>query len=124
MGTTMRKRLIYRYLLFTGLLSLLILTGCSSKQAAVNIKVHTEPEGAHIVYRHNNQSWIYLGVTPLNVIENFSSDKFTEDNSITLRAMRRGYLEQIKEWPGNKLEKEIETKGMIFWTPRLIKDTP
>ncbi len=124
MGTAMLKRSIFQSFLFVSLIFFLVLTGCSSKQAAVNIKVHTEPEGAHIVYRHNNASWIYLGLTPLNVIESISSDQLNEENTITLRAMRRGYLDQLKEWPGDELEDELESKGMIFWTPRLIKATP
>ncbi len=114
-----------RYLIIPfALVFAILVNGCSSKQAAVNFKVHTEPEGAHIVYRQDNSSWIYLGITPLNVIEIIPSDKLNDDHIITLRAMRRGYLEQVKEWSGDELEEQLESKGMIFWTPRLIKDTP
>jgi len=120
----MHNRNLWQISLLICAMSVAFLSGCSSKQTAVNFKIHTEPEGAHIVYRMDNQSWIYLGITPLNVIETLSGDQLDADHTIALRAMRRGYLEQIKEWSGSEIEEEIETKGMIFWTPRLIKDTP
>lgn len=114
----MIKNKIQKLLMICTAISLLALTGCSSKQA-INFNVHTEPEGAHIVYQQDNSQWIYLGVTPVNLIEEISGG----DNTITLKAMRCGYLEQAKEWSGEELQRESEEKGMIFWTPRLIKDT-
>ncbi len=98
------------------------LSGCSSKQA-INFNVHTEPEGAHVVYQQDESRWIYLGVTPLDLIEIMPGDQLEEDNTITLKAMRCGYLDQAKEWSGEALKKESKEKGMIFWTPRLIKNT-
>jgi len=102
--------------------SLLALTGCSSKQA-INFNVHTEPEGAHVIYQKDNSQWIYLGVTPLNSIEVISGHELKEENTLTLKAMRCGYLEQAKEWSGEELKKENQEKGIIFWTSRLIKNT-
>lgn len=102
--------------------SVLALTGCSSKQA-INFNVHTEPEGAHIVYQKDGSQWIYLGVTPLDSIEVISGRDLEKENTVTLKAMRCGYLEQAKEWSGAELKKENEEKGIIFWTPRLIKNT-
>jgi len=112
------KKNIQKLLMITAVSSVMALTGCSSKQA-INFNVHTEPEGAHIVYQQDSSQWIYLGVTPVNLIEEISSG----DNTITLKAMRCGYLEQAKEWSGDELKRESEEKGMIFWTPRLIKAT-
>lgn len=100
----------------------LSLTGCSSK-TAINFNVHTEPEGAHVVYQQDGSPWIYLGVTPLDVIEVMGGEQLEEENTITLKAMRCGYMEQAKEWSGEALEKESKAKGQIFWTPRLIKAT-
>jgi len=114
----MTKKIIQNLLLITAIGYVMALTGCSSKQA-INFNVHTEPEGAHVVYQQDSSQWIYLGVTPLNLIEEIPGG----DNTITLKAMRCGYLEQAKEWRGEELQKENKEKGMIFWTPRLIKDT-
>jgi hypothetical protein len=114
----MIKNNIQKVLMITAVSSVLALTGCSSKQA-INFNVHTEPEGAHVIYQQDSSKWIYLGVTPLNLIEEIPGGK----NTITLKAMRCGYLEQAKEWRGDELQKESKEKGMIFWTPRLIKDT-
>ncbi len=115
---------LYRYLLLSsGLIAFLLFTGCSSKNV-VNFKIHTEPEGAHVIYSQDNRhSWTYLGVTPLNVVEVFDNDELNDENTISLKTMRCGYLEQVKEWNGEDLLDEVDDKGVIFWAPRLIKDT-
>ena len=118
----MNKKNIQRLLMTTAVGTVLALTGCSSKQA-INFNVHTEPEGAHVIYQQDNSQWIYLGVTPLNSIEVISGHDLEEENTITLKAMRCGYLEQAKEWSGEELKNESKEKGIIFWTPRLIKNT-
>lgn len=117
----MRVHLLYKMLLLSSVMSLLILTGCSSK-LAVNFKVHTEPEGAHVVYQQDNYSWIYLGVTPLDVVEVMSKEQLGGNHTISIKAMRCGYLDQKKEWSGKSLAREVEEKGIIFWTPRLIEN--
>ena len=98
-------------------------SGCSSKQS-IKFNVHSEPEGAHMIYQSDDSPWIYLGVTPLDVVEVLSGDQLEDDATVTLKVMRCGYLEQAKEWTGEELQQENEEKGMIFWTPRLIKATP
>lgn len=104
------------------LLGLLLLSGCASNQK-INLKVHTEPEGSHIIYRIDNSRWTYLGVTPLDTIEVIHEDELRDNHTFSMRAMRCGYLEQSKEWTGDQLLEENDNKGMIFWTPRLIKNT-
>jgi hypothetical protein len=123
MGKLMQVRGLLRLVLLV-VAGAFLMTGCSAKQVAVNFKVHTEPEGAYIVYKKDNLSWIYLGRTPIDVQEIVSSDFYSEKHTLIIKAMRCGYLEQMKEWTGDKLEDEIDNNGMIFWTPRLIKDTP
>ena len=115
-------RLFTNLFLAFSLVSFLVLTGCSSKHS-VNFKIHTEPEGAHVIYRHNSQPWIYLGVTPLDAIEVLHEENLEDNSTISIKAMRCGYLEQVKEWKGETLLEEVEEKGIIFWTPRLIKNT-
>ncbi len=97
-----------------------VLTGCSSRQP-VNFKVHTEPEGAHVIYRQDNLSWIYLGITPLDAVEIIPSERLSKEHTISLKVMRCGYLDQAKEWTGADLEREVKQKGQVFWTPRLIR---
>lgn len=120
----MQFQMVHRFLGSVILAVTLLLSGCSSKQAAVNFKIHSEPEGAHIVYKEDNLKWIYLGITPLNAVESLSNDFFEGDHTLTLRAMRCGYNDQTKEWPKDGVEEEINTQGKIFWAPRLIKDIP
>lgn len=97
------------------------LTACSSTQY-INLKIHTEPEGAHIIYRLDDNRWTYLGVTPLDTMEIMDEEQLEGNHSLTLKAMRCGYLDQAKEWHGEDLLLENDAKGMIFWTPRLIKN--
>jgi len=118
----MKSKMMSNVLMAAAVCGVLAFSGCSSKQA-INFNVHSEPEGAHMVYKSDNSPWIYLGVTPINVVEVMSGDQLEEDNIVTLKVMRCGYLEQAKEWTGEELQDENEEKGMIFWTPRLIKAT-
>ncbi|MFW2365988.1 MAG: hypothetical protein ACN4GW_06200 [Desulforhopalus sp.] len=105
-----------------GILTLLLLTACSSKQP-VNFKIHTEPEGAHIIYSVDDAQWTYIGVTPVNAVEIIAEKQLEDGQTFTLKAMRCGYLDQSKEWVGGDLLEEIKDKGMIFWTPRLIRSS-
>lgn len=107
---------------FAIIFGLLSLSGCASNQK-INLKVHTEPEGSHIIYRIDNNRWTYLGVTPLDTIEVIHEDELRDNHTFTMRALRCGYLEQSKEWTGDQLLDENDSTGMIFWTPRLIKNT-
>ena len=99
---------------------LLLSSGCSSRHP-VNFKIHTEPEGAHVIYRQDSGSWIYLGITPLDVVELMKEEQL-EDSKFSLKTMRCGYLEQVKQWTGEELLEEIENEGVILWTPRLVKN--
>jgi len=103
------------------ILGLLGMTGCASNQN-INLRVHTEPEGAHVIYRLDSNPWTYLGVTPLDTIEVIHEERLEGNHTFSVKAMRCGYLDQAKVWTGDQLLEENEAKGMIFWTPRLIKN--
>lgn len=118
----MKTGIMTKFWLMTAVLGLLSLNGCASNQQ-INLNVHTEPEGAHIIYRVDNNRWMYLGLTPLDVVEIIHEDELRDNHTFSLKAMRSGYLEQVKEWKGDELLEENNAKGMIFWTPRLIKNT-
>lgn len=117
----------FRNLLVLSVLSAtLLLTSCASKEA-LNLNIYTEPEGAHIVYRVVDESmdedapWIYLGITPYQGLTRIDSSSFSEGDTITFKAMRHGYLDQIKKWNGEQFIEEYEDAGQLFWTPRLVK---
>lgn len=103
-----------------------LLSSCASKEA-VKLKIHTDPEGSHIVYRvaddyqPEDAPWVYLGVTPYQGVTQISSSSFDEADTITFKVMRHGYLDQVKKWTGEQFEEEYEREGMLFWAPRLIK---
>ena len=107
-----------------GAFCLLLMTSCSSTIHAVNFKIHTEPEGAHIVYQQENRQWVYLGTSPLDVVEPIDPEQLGENYTISIKAMRCGYLDQTKEWQKEEFEQELNEKGQLFWTPRLIKANP
>lgn len=104
----------------------IFLSACASKES-VKLSIYTEPEGAHIVYMvtqaefDKSSPWIYLGVTPYKGVTLFDDNDFDSDDTIRIKVMRNGYLDQTKEWNGEKFLEEAEEKGMIFWTPRLVK---
>ncbi len=111
--------------LFPLLLAALFLGGCSGKQA-VQFKINSEPEGAHVVYRVTGSEspghgdWIYLGNTPIRSVRQLDEDTVSEADKITLKVMRAGYFDQIREWDGAAFWEEVSGKGVIFWTPRLV----
>ncbi len=114
------KRILHSTLipaLFLGML-----TGCAT-QYPVNFKVHSEPEGAHVIYRQGNEPWIYLGVTPLSSFEMIDEKLLEEKDEISLRTMRCGYMDQTKEWNNEQLKDELKDNGNVFWTPRLVKNS-
>lgn len=118
----MKIRCLQNILFSAAIAITLSMTACSTTNR-INLKIHTEPEGAHIVYQLDQNRWTYLGVTPLESIEMLSDDEIQGNHSFTLKAMRCGYIDQTKEWTGDSLLLEHGDQGMIFWTPRLIKNT-
>ncbi|WP_163336970.1 hypothetical protein [Desulfopila sp. IMCC35008] len=108
------------------LMMAMLVTSCASKEA-MNLKIHTEPEGSHIVYRvaledmEQDPPWVYLGVTPYQGLTLMDPDAFSEDATITFKVMRHGYMDQVKEWSGEQFLLEYENENRLFWTPRLVK---
>jgi hypothetical protein len=103
-----------------------LLSSCASKEA-VKIKIHTDPEGSHIVYRvaddyqTEDAPWVYLGVTPYQGITQMDSSSFGKADTITFKVMRHGYFDQVQKWTGEQFQEEYEREGMLFWAPRLVK---
>ncbi len=112
--------------LFSLLALLALVSGCSSSVRTVRFKVNSEPEGAHVVYRVLGEDipcqgqWIYLGNTPLRSVRQFSDEQLEKVGKITLKVMRRGYYDQVREWDGPSFLEEAEGRGVIFWTPELV----
>ncbi len=104
----------------------IFLSACASRES-VKLSIYTEPEGSHVVYKvtvaesEAPSPWIYLGVTPYKGVTLFDDDALDSDATISIKVMRNGYLDQEKEWNGEQFLEEAEDKGMIFWTPRLVK---
>ncbi len=111
---------------FCGLFSLVALSACSSRQY-VNLKIHSEPEGSHLVYKITKEetvkegAWMYLGLTPFSGVSLIEENDLEDGDRISFKVMHNGYLDQIKEWNGAQFIDEFEENGVIFWTPRLIK---
>ena len=104
----------------------MLLTSCASKES-LNLNIYSEPEGAHIIYRIADEKmsedapWIYLGITPYQGLTRIDSSSFSEEDTITFKAMHHGYLDQVKKWNGQQFLEEYEQAGQLFWTPRLVK---
>jgi hypothetical protein len=113
------------------LLSLLaavtLLSSCASRQA-MNVKIHSDPEGSHIIYRvaddyhESDAPWIYLGMTPYQGVTLIDKSAFEDSDTITFKVMRHDYLDQTKKWSGEQFLEEYERQDLLFWAPRLVKD--
>jgi len=116
----MKKSFIRNLLLASGLCATLLTSGCAS-QDSVKLNIHTDPEGAHVIYRQGQSHWLYLGVTPLNVIEVIQKEELEDEDTVSIKTMRTGYLDQVREYSGREIRDELAEQGHIFWTPRLVK---
>ena len=120
----MTKRLA---LLLSLLTAAVLMSSCAS-QKAMNVKIHTDPEGSHIVYRVagddqiSDAPWIYLGLTPYQGVTLMDTAAFDEEDTITFKVMRHGYLDQVKKWNGEQFLEEYEREDLLFWAPRLVKN--
>lgn len=119
----MNKRFV---ILLTLMSAAVLISSCSSHQA-MNVKIFTDPEGSHIIYRvaqdygESDGPWIYLGITPYQGVTLMETSAFDDDDTITFRVMRHGYLDQVKQWKGKDFLDEYELEDMVFWAPRLVK---
>ncbi|MDH3346488.1 MAG: hypothetical protein OEM02_00110 [Desulfobulbaceae bacterium] len=104
----------------------LLVTACGPSVSNVRFKVNSAPEGAHLIYRVSDQElkkasdWIYLGNTPFQGVRRIKEEEMKESSKVTLKVMRAGYFDQVKEWDGQSFLEEAEGRGQILWTPRLI----
>ncbi len=119
-NTSKVEKVIKRVGAVLSILSLMILTSCSSKQP-ISFNIHTEPEGAHIIYSIDDFDWTYLGVTPIKAVRIMSEEQLEDGRTFTLKAMRCGYVDQSRQWLGEDLFDEHEDNGMILCTPRLVR---
>ncbi|MDH4319048.1 MAG: hypothetical protein OEV64_11695 [Desulfobulbaceae bacterium] len=103
-----------------------LVTACGPSVSNVRFKVNSAPEGAHLIYRVSDQElnqasdWIYLGNTPYQGVQRIKEEELGDSSKVTLKVMRAGYFDQVKEWDGPSFLEEAEGQGQILWTPRLI----
>ena len=103
-----------------------LVTACGPSVSNVRFKVNSAPEGAHLIYRVSDQEfnmasdWIYLGNTPFQGVRRVKEEELGSSSKVTLKVMRAGYFDQVKEWDGPSFLEEAEGRGQILWTPRLI----
>lgn len=105
----------------------IMLSACGGKEP-VGLNIHSEPEGAHIIYKVTRYEaeepapWIYLGVTPYKGVTAIEADAFDAEDTISIKVLRNGYLDQLKEWDGEQFRDEYEAADeVIFWAPRMVK---
>jgi hypothetical protein len=99
--------------------------GCSSTWD-VKYTVTSEPPGGYIVYQvlpvdRGDADWIHIGITPLVTVRQEDKDALESAKSVTIKTSKQGYFDQTKVWSGKEFVKEVETKGGVFWNPRLVE---
>ncbi len=87
------------------LVATLAVTGGCASQYSVNFNIHTDPEGSHVVYRQGQSKWIYLGVTPLDVIEVINKEQLEDSDTVSARV----------QWPGD--QRRVERAGTDLLDP-------
>jgi hypothetical protein len=108
-----------------GVLALLAFTvGCGSSRIEVKFTVTSEPEGAFTVFSTTGEAttsdWLYIGNTPLVTVREVDEGQIESARAVTIKAIKQGYFDQTKVWSGKQFMEEIQSKGGIFWNPRLV----
>lgn len=102
-----------------------LMVGCAS-QKTVTFKINSAPEGAFVIYRLSGPDldkapeWIYLGNTPLNAVRQFHEDQMRDENKLSIKVMRAGYVDQARDWSGEAFWDEVAEYGRILWAPQLF----
>lgn len=103
----------------------LLLGGCATSKN-IPMKIQSYPLGAHVLYQERSRvngssnDWIYLGATPLEINRSIRTKQLKKADAFVLRLIHRGYVDQTKEWSGDRLKAEVKEKGFVFWNPRLV----
>jgi hypothetical protein len=105
----------------------LVLGGCATT-SIVPFTVQSDPLGAHVLYQVQTQveggnaanDWIHLGLTPVDVRREVGRAQIKSADAFVLRVMKDGYLDQQKSFSGEELIDQVDSKGRVFWNPRLV----
>ncbi|MFT5259091.1 MAG: hypothetical protein ACI9J2_000164 [Saprospiraceae bacterium] len=100
------------------------LTACSGVKT-VPIKVQSSPLGSYVTYQmqvptEGSNDWLFLGKTPIDIKRRVSKKQYKKASLIRLRVMKEGYSEQIRDWTREEIEEDIDSKGSVFWNPKLV----
>ncbi len=104
-----------------------VMAGCATTRI-VPFTVQSDPLGAHVLYQVqtpvddnvSTNEWIYLGLTPVDIRREVGKTQLRKADAFVLRVLKEGYLDQQKSWSGKDLLEQVESKGSVFWNPRLV----
>lgn len=112
---------------FVALFSMALLAACGGKNVVLPLKVQSDPLGAHVIYQIQSNDaeqatadWIYLGSTPISSRKNVKTKQLDSKNTLVIKVLKEGYLNQEKAWSLTDVRKEAKDKGTVFWNPRLV----
>ncbi len=69
---------------------------------------------------NRSYDWIYLGSTPLGTRRTVYKKDLDNADAFILRVIKEGYLDQEKSWTGQQIVREAQSKGTVFWNPKLV----
>ncbi len=124
MKTERAKRSVsIRAFRLAGLLALAVI-GCSNIRE-VPFTVTSDPPGSYILLQTllpdaDMYDWLYLGTTPLNLVRPMDFRELKKTETVTLKAMKEGYFEQVRSWPWKRFVREFKEDGGISWDPHLV----
>ena len=113
--------------ILTLLTALLLLSGCAATKM-LPMTIQSDPLGAHVLYQVQSKvkgsagatDWIYLGLTPLDVRREVGKSQLKKADAFILKVVKDGFLDQQKAFTGGELLEQVDTRGRVFWNPRLV----
>ena len=110
------------------LIIIALIASCATPTVrTVPFRIQSDPLGGYVLLQVRSDAaddpdydWIYLGNTPLDARRAILSQDLNRADSFVIRVMKEGYHDQQKSWTGEQIVKEAQSKGGVYWNPRLV----
>ena len=125
----MIKRSVSSIKWFSLLLAIILSAACAGKTTIVPITIQSVPLGGHVTYQlppgadGGSTDWIYLGKTPIDLKQMVDRKQLQKAQAFRVKIFKNGYHDQVRDWSEDEIESEVEEKGTIFWSPKLVPNS-
>ena len=110
------------------LIIIALIASCATPTVrTVPFRIQSDPLGGYVLLQVRSDAaddpdydWIYLGNTPLDARRAILSQDLNRADSFVIRVMKYGYHYQQKSWTVEQILNEAQSKGGVYWYPRLV----